>query len=205
MRPAEMLLRRYADILASTGVERGLLGPREVPRLWDRHILNCAVVAEPTAGLIPAGSLVADIGSGAGLPGLVWAILRSDITVVLIEPLLRRSIFLLESIEELGMSDRVRVVRARAEDGVREPSWIPADVVTARAVAPLPTLVSWMVPLLRPGGVFVALKGQRAAEEVDEATNEQLTEVMDLDIRVVGAGVVEPPTTVVTGRRRTAQ
>jgi 16S rRNA (guanine527-N7)-methyltransferase len=200
-----MLLRRYADILASTGVERGLLGPREVPRLWDRHILNCAVVAEPTAGLIPAGSLVADVGSGAGLPGLVWAILRSDITVVLIEPLLRRSTFLLESIEELGLSDRVRVVRARAEDGVREPSWIPADVVTARAVAPLPTLVSWMVPLLRPGGVFVALKGQRAAEEVDEATNEQLTEVMDLDIRVVGAGVVEPPTTVVTGRRRTAQ
>lgn len=205
MHPADVTLRRYADILASTGVERGLLGPREVPRLWDRHILNCAVVAEPGAGLIPSGSLVADVGSGAGLPGLVWAIVRADITVVLMEPLLRRSTFLTESIAELGLTDRVRVLRARAEDGAKESSWVPADVVTARAVAPLSTLVSWMVPLLRPGGSFVALKGLRASAEVDEATKEELTDVVGLAIQVVGMGVVDPPTTVVTGRRRTAQ
>jgi 16S rRNA (guanine527-N7)-methyltransferase len=163
------------------------------------------VVAEPGIGLIPNASLVADIGSGAGLPGLVWAIVRADITVVLIEPLLRRSTFLAEAITELALRERVQVVRARAEDGARESSWVPADVVTARAVAPLPTLVSLMVPLLRPGGVFVALKGQRASAEVDEATKEQLTEVTELSIQIVGSGVVQPPTTVVTGRRRTAQ
>lgn len=205
MQSAEVSLKRYAVLLASAGVERGLLGPREVPRLWDRHILNCAVVAEPRIGLIPAGALVADVGSGAGLPGIVWAILRADITVVLIEPLLRRSTFLSEAIVDLGLSGRVRVLRARAENGVQEASWKPVDVVTARAVAPLPTLMSWMVPLLKPGGVLLALKGQRASEEVEEATKEQQTDISELLIQMVGSGVVDPPTTVVTARRRTAQ
>lgn len=199
-------LTEFATLLADVGVTRGLIGPREAPRLWERHLLNCAVVAEPAVGLVAAGASVADVGSGAGLPGLVWAIIRPDIRVVLIEPLLRRSVFLAEATAELALSDRVQVRRGRAEDVARDPTWQPADVVTARAVAPLERLVGWTVPLLAPGGRLIALKGSSASAELAES-RAQATAVglIQLEVRELGAGVADPPTTVVTGVRRTAQ
>ena len=202
--PAARPLQEFADLLASAGVERGLIGPREVPRLWDRHLLNCAVVAEPARGLVPDGCRVADVGSGAGLPGLVWAIARPDLRVVLIEPLLRRVTFLSEAVTALGLGDRVEVWRGRAEDG--GPHREQMDVVTARAVAPLDRLVGWTAPLLRPGGRLVALKGSSAVTEVDTAADAVVAAgLVDLQVVEVGAGVVDPPTTVVLARRRAAQ
>ncbi|MEJ7634669.1 16S rRNA (guanine(527)-N(7))-methyltransferase RsmG [Aeromicrobium sp.] len=150
----------YARILATDGVVKGLIGPREVPRIWDRHIMNSAVVAPR----VPENSSVADIGTGAGLPGLVWAIARPDLRVSLVEPLLRRTTFLDETVEALGL-DNVSVVRARAED-VDE----TYDVVTARAVAALDKLGRWCLPLVSRGGVLLALKGRTAQAEVDTAT-----------------------------------
>jgi 16S rRNA (guanine527-N7)-methyltransferase len=190
------MLERYADLLAGPGVERGLLGPRETPRLWDRHILNCAVIAP----LIAPASVVDDVGSGAGLPGMVLALVRPDLEVTLVEPLLRRATFLTEVVADLGISN-VQVERARAEDlsplvatGRRR----RADVVTARAVAPLNKLAYWCLPLLRDGGELLALKGESAADEVAAArTNLALAGVRSVDVVTVGAGVVEPPTTVV--------
>lgn len=199
-------LTSFAELLADVGVTRGLIGPREVPRLWERHLLNCAVVADPAAGLIVAGDRVADVGSGAGLPGLVWAITRPDIAVVLIEPLLRRSTFLAEAIDALGLSANAQVLRGRAEDVKRDPSWQPVNVVTARAVAPLDRLIGWTVPLLSPGGRLVALKGTTAQDEVAEAaTVAGAAGLTDLKVVIVGDGVVDPPTRVITGVRRTAQ
>ena len=197
-------LTAFADLLADAGVERGLIGPREVPRLWTRHLLNCAVVADPAAGLVPPGARVADVGSGAGLPGLVWAISRPDLTVVLIEPLLRRSTFLTEAADELGLAERVMVWRGRAEDAAAE---VPAvDVVTARAVAPLERLLGWTVPLLRPGGRLVALKGSSAQQELtDAAAAADAAGLVDLAVVLVGQETVDPPTTVITGVRRAAQ
>lgn len=191
------LARRYARMLAGPGVERGLIGPREAGRLWTRHLLNCAVLAE----LIPEGARVVDIGSGAGLPGIPLALVRQDIQVDLVEPLLRRSVFLTETIAELGLSG-CRVVRLRSEDAV--PEVAGADVVTARAVAPLARLARWTAPLLRPGGLLLAIKGSSAGEEVyrDRAAASE-TGIMDLTIRSVGGGVLAEPTTVVTGRRVT--
>ncbi len=151
---------QYADLLATEGVVRGLIGPREVPRLWDRHILNSAVVLPR----VPHGASVADVGTGAGLPGLVWAIARPDLTVTLIEPLLRRTTFLDEAVVTLGL-DNVTVLRTRAED-VKE----TYDVVTARAVAPLDKLGRWCLPLVRKGGVLLALKGRTAEQEVKAST-----------------------------------
>ena len=158
---AQQQLRRYVELLATDGVLRGLMGPREVPRLWDRHLLNCAAL-EP---LLPAQVSVADIGSGAGLPGLVLAILRPDLQVVLVEPLLRRTRFLVEVVRELELGGRVTVLRSRVEE-------VPPrtfDVVTARALAPLTRLLPWCLPLLGPQGELLALKGSRAADEVDAA------------------------------------
>ena len=197
------LLSTYADLLASAGVERGLIGPREVPRLWERHLLNCAVVADPAVNLVPSGCTVGDVGSGAGLPGLVWAIARPDISVVLIEPLLRRTTFLQETVEALGLTSQVVVWRGRAEAGS---DTVPsADVVTARAVAPLSKLVGWTVPLLKEGGHLVALKGSSAEQEIEEAAQELRTwHLHDVHAVQVGVGVVDPPTTVVTGRRGAA-
>jgi 16S rRNA (guanine527-N7)-methyltransferase len=156
------LAQEYADLLATEGVLRGLIGPREAPRLWQRHLLNCAVLGE----LVPEGASVADVGAGAGLPGLVLAIARPDLQVTLVEPLLRRTRFLDEVVERLGLNGQVDVVRGRAEDlaGV-----VSADVVTARAVAPLERLVGWCLPLVAPGGAIVAMKGASAAEEVADA------------------------------------
>ena len=196
----------FAGILADVGVARGLIGPREVPRLWDRHLLNCAVVADPDLDLVPPGARAVDVGSGAGLPGLVWAIVRPDVTVVLVEPLLRRSVFLTEAATSLSLTSRVEVRRDRAEDTIRSAGWIPADVVTARAVAPLERLVGWTVPLLRPGGRLVALKGSSAATELAAgAASAAAAGLVDLEVREVGTGVVDPPTTVITGVRRAAE
>jgi 16S rRNA (guanine527-N7)-methyltransferase len=202
MQPAQAGLTTYVDILAGPGVERGLMGPREVPKLWDRHILNCAVVADPALGFIPMNSLVADVGSGAGLPGLVWALVRPDLTMVLVEPLLRRATFLTEAVVALGLTDRVTVVRGRAEKVMTNPEWSGVDVVTARAVAPLDRLLGWTIPLLKPNGRLVALKGSSAPTELDSA-QEAVKEfnVTSIEVLTCGAGVVEPETTVVLARR----
>ncbi len=199
-------LAAFAKLLADVGVTRGLIGPREVPRLWERHILNCAVVANPGEGLLPAGARVGDVGSGAGLPGLVWAICRPDIQVVMIEPLLRRSTFLSEASAELGLGDRAQVWRGRAEEVMARPDFVPFDVVTARAVAPLSRLIGWTVPLLAVGGSLVALKGSSAEQELLEsqavARSAGLT---GLIVRIVGADIVDPGTTVITGTRGATQ
>jgi 16S rRNA (guanine527-N7)-methyltransferase len=150
----------YAHLLATDGVVKGLIGPREVPRIWDRHVMNSAVVAPR----LPHSATVADIGTGAGLPGVVWAIARPDVHVTLVEPLLRRTVFLDQVVADLGL-DNVTVLRSRAEDVDRT-----FDVVTARAVAALDKLGRWCMPLVRPGGVLLAMKGQSAAEEVRVAT-----------------------------------
>ena len=191
----------YAELLAGPGVERGLLGPREVPRLWDRHLLNCAVVTS----LVPSNAHVIDVGSGAGLPGIVWAIVRPDITLTCLESLQRRATYLDEVVESLGLTDRVAIVRARAEDVVRGkagPGLLRGDVVTARAVAPLDKLAAWTVPLVKPGGELLALKGQSAAEEVESARGllERLG-IVSVEITHCGVGVVDPPTTVVRARK----
>lgn len=155
------LAERYAALLSDAGVERGLLGPREAPRLWERHLLNCAALAEA----IPPAATVCDVGSGAGLPGLVLAILRPDLRVTLLEPLLRRSTFLTEAIDALGLGS-TRVVRARAEQhhGVER-----FDVVTSRAVAPLARLLEWSMPLVAPRGIMLAMKGVSLEAELEEA------------------------------------
>lgn len=148
----------FGELLAGAGVERGLIGPREAPRLWERHLLNCAGLFE----LLEDGLAVADLGSGAGLPGLVLAIARPDLTVVLIEALLRRSTFLEQAKEQLGLRNVV-VRRSRGEELHGR---LEVDVVVARAVAPLDRLAGWALPLLRPGGRLLALKGDRAEDEL---------------------------------------
>jgi 16S rRNA (guanine527-N7)-methyltransferase len=152
----------YRELLARAGVERGLIGPREVPRLWDRHILNCAYLSE----VIDVGSSVIDIGSGAGLPGIPLALARPDLQIRLVEPLERRYTFLREAISELDLRDQVAVARGRAEDVRGEFS---ASVVTARAVAPLKTLYGWALPLVVTGGHLVAIKGRSASDEIAAA------------------------------------
>jgi 16S rRNA (guanine527-N7)-methyltransferase len=151
----------YADLLATDGVVRGLIGPREAPRLWDRHLLNSAVLAEA----IPDGSTVCDIGSGAGLPGLVVAIARPDLGITLVEPLLRRTTFLDEAVHTLSLTN-VEVVRGRADalHGSRT-----FDVVTSRAVAPLDRLLEWSMPLVAPTGALLAMKGSNVGEEIETA------------------------------------
>mgnify|MGYP003951849285 CR=1 FL=1 len=197
--PSLARLDDYADLLSGPGVERGLIGPREVPRLWERHLLNCAVVADPSIDLIAANARCADVGSGAGLPGLVWAVVRPDLHVTLIEPLLRRARFLHEAVERLDLAERVQVVRDRAEQCRPEAGF---DVVTARAVAPLERLVGWTVRLLRPGGLLVALKGQSAQAEVAAAAAvTRDVGLVDLRVISVGLGTVDPPTTLIVGRR----
>lgn len=185
--------RRFAEMLGTDGVLRGLIGPRETDRLWQRHLLNCAAVAE----LIPAGAVVVDVGSGAGLPGIVLAIARTDIRVTLVESLARRTAFLDEAVAALGLADRVTVYRGRAEQAV--PALLPADVVTARAVAPLDRLAAWCLPLLLPGGRLLAIKGASAEDEV----HAHAAAVRKLgggppEVRRCGTGLIEPPATVVT-------
>lgn len=155
------LAERYAELLATEGVVRGLIGPREAPRLWDRHLVNCGLLAPA----LPHGARVVDIGSGAGLPGLVVAIARPDLEITLLEPLLRRTTFLDEVVAELGLS-HVRVVRGRA-DALHDKETF--DVVTSRAVAPLERLLGWSMPLVAADGALLAMKGSSAADEVDAA------------------------------------
>ncbi|MFD0412857.1 MULTISPECIES: 16S rRNA (guanine(527)-N(7))-methyltransferase RsmG [Streptomyces] len=182
---------RYAELLAETGVQRGLIGPREVPRLWERHLLNCAVLSE----VVPEGVTVCDVGSGAGLPGIPLALVREDLKITLLEPLLRRTNFLTEVVELLGL-DHVTVVRGRAEEVLGKLP--PVHVVTARAVAPLDRLAGWGVPLLRPYGEMLALKGDTAEEEV-KAAGAALSKLGAESVSVVqvGEGVVDPLSTVV--------
>lgn len=190
-------LARYVELLATDGVVRGLIGPRETGRLWSRHVANCAVLEE----LVPTDARVADVGSGAGLPGLPLALVRPDLHVVLVEPLLRRATFLSEAVAELGLQDRVEVLRGRAEDQ----GGLGVDVVTARAVAPLDRLAGWTLPLVRVEGVLLALKGEGAADEV-RASQQALEKVGGgrAEVLACGVGVVEPPTTVVRVVRVTA-
>ena len=180
---------RYADLLVGAGVDRGLIGPRETGRIWERHLLNCAVVAEG----IPPDASVVDVGSGAGLPGLALALVRPDIVMLLVEPLERRAEFLQEAVEILGLG-QVRVSRTRAE----ELGPVAADVVTARAVAPLGKLAGWCLPLLRCGGTLLALKGARAAHELAAAESVlRRTGATAWRIQQMGLDVLEHPTTVV--------
>jgi len=180
---------RFAGILATRGVEQGLIGPREVPRLWDRHLLNCAVVAELIDGR--CGTLV-DIGSGAGLPGLALAMVLPDAAVTLLEPMERRCRFLEECVTDLGLANAT-VLRARAEDAA-----VKADVATARAVAPLPRLAELAVGVVRPGGMVLAMKGRTAARELADA-RPVLRRIGARGAEVVraGQGKVVPATTVV--------
>lgn len=184
-------IEKYVDILASKGVEWGLLGPREVERLWQRHILNSVALE----GLVSEGSDVIDVGSGAGLPGIPLAVLRPDLRVRLVEPLLRRSTFLGETVDELGLADRVEVVRGRAED-ISD----TCDAVTARAVAPLDRLCRWTAHLVREGGEILALKGQSAEAEVGK-TAKALSKVgLAAEVLVVRAAAQADPTHVVRVR-----
>ncbi len=185
------LAEQYAELLATWGVQRGLIGPREEPRLWERHLLNCAVLGE----LIDTSTDVIDVGSGAGLPGLALAIARPDLSVTLVEPLLRRVRFLDEVISSLGLSDQVRVIRARAEDVAGK---VSAPVVTARAVAPLERLLRWCLPLVSRKGYFLAMKGETAESEVRAASG-ALSGITGGSARIVtcGRGVVDPLVTVV--------
>jgi 16S rRNA (guanine527-N7)-methyltransferase len=188
--------QRYAELLASAGVERGLLGPREVVRVWDRHLLNSAVVGE----LLNPGERVVDIGSGAGLPGIPLAIARPDLHIVLLEPLLRRSEFLNEVVAELGLA--VEVVRGRAEEPWVRDRFGGRDAAVSRAVAALDKLTKWSMPLLRPDGRMVAIKGERAPDEVQEHRR-VMAALGAVDVRVVtcGANYLRPPSTVVLARR----
>ena len=187
------LASAFAEHLATTAVERGLLGPREVPRLWSRHILNCAAIAP----LVPSNARLVDVGSGAGLPGLALAIARPDLEVSLVEPLLRRVTWLQEVAEDLDLPN-VTVVRGRAEELPTD--W--ADVATARAVAPLAKLTAWCLPLVRPGAALLAIKGRSAAGEVQEISS-LLPSLGATSWRVVevGRGILEEPTTVVEVRK----
>lgn len=194
--------RKFAGLLATEGVTRGLIGPREAPRLWDRHLLNCAVVAE----LLPEAGQLVDIGSGAGLPGMVLAMLRPQVEVILLEPMLRRVAFLQECVDALGLAN-ASVVRGRAEEFSGR---VRADFVTARAVAPLDKLAGWAAGLLRPGGTILAIKGQSAQDEVS-AARPVLSRLGARTIEVVQVGHdrVVPLTTVVrvvlSGRGREEQ
>jgi 16S rRNA (guanine527-N7)-methyltransferase len=184
------LAQRYVEHLATSGTERGLIGPREVPRLWSRHVLNCAVIES----VIAHGSHVADVGSGAGLPGLCLAIARPDLELTLIEPLERRVIWLQEVVDDLGLGN-VTVMRTRAELAV---GMVSADVVTARAVSALTKLAGLTIPLLDGKGEVVAIKGRSAAEEIAQAAKviRKLGGV-ETSVVVCGQELLEEPTTVV--------
>ncbi|OZM72842.1 16S rRNA (guanine(527)-N(7))-methyltransferase RsmG [Amycolatopsis antarctica] len=194
------LAEAYVRMLERSGVERGLIGPREVDRLWDRHVLNSAVVGDRVA----SGARVIDVGSGAGLPGVPLAISRPDLSIVLLEPMARRVDWLNEVVETLGLE--ITVVRGRAEERVIRDQLGHADVVTARAVAPLAKLAQWCLPLVRPGGVLVALKGASAAEEVER---DQLAVHRSgggkAEIVECGGGLLETPTYLVSIERTQAE
>lgn len=183
------VVEHYVALLATTGIDHGLVGPREAPRLWDRHVLGCGVVA----ALLGPTSTLADIGSGAGLPGLVLAIARPDVTVTLVEPLHRRIVWLERAVAELGL-DNVRLHEGRAESLWSEATY---DVVTARAVARIGVLAQWCLPLVAPQGRLVAIKGRTVEDELSEDAD-ALRQAGATGWRVehLGGRVLDPPATV---------
>lgn len=184
------LAERFVEHLATSGIERGLLGPREVPRLWDRHVLNCAVVGE----LIPAESRVADVGSGAGLPGLALAIARPDANFFLIEPLERRVNWLREVTDDLALTN-VEIFRGRAEQAVGKTD---VNIVTARAVSALSGLATLTIPLLSGRGEVLAIKGRSAGEELEKAAKIiRRLGGKSTSVETVGGALLDEPTTVV--------
>jgi len=185
-------IRQYVDILVSRGVDWGLIGPREIGRLWERHILNSIALES----LIPEGCRVADVGSGAGLPGIPLAILRPDLEMTLIEPMLRRSNFLTEALDELGLDDRVTVVRGRAEDAD-----LHVDVVVSRAVAKLATLINLTADLIVESGSLLALKGQSADDEVVKAKKELSKRRLSAEVLLIRADPAADVTRAVRVRR----
>jgi len=187
---------RYVAMLAGDGVVRGLIGPREVPRLWERHVLNSAALAEA----VPQGARVVDVGSGAGLPGIPLGLARPDVTLTLVEPMARRVEFLQDVVRALETP--WRVVRGRAEERSVVRAVGPVDVVTARAVAPLPRLVGWCRGLLSPGSQLIALVGARAAAEVPGLVPElEAAGMRDVHTRAVGVELGAAATTVVVMTR----
>ncbi|TNL96894.1 16S rRNA (guanine(527)-N(7))-methyltransferase RsmG [Corynebacterium tapiri] len=186
----------YHRLLATVGSERGFIGPREIDRLWDRHVLNCAVIGEA----FEEGASVADVGSGAGLPGIPLAIARQDLKIRLIEPLLKRSTFLNEVVDELGL-DNVEVIRGRAEDPeVRRAGRV--DAVTSRAVAPLGKLARWCLPLAHVGGRMVAMKGASISEELErDKYDVRKAGGADAEIFFAGESVLAEPTRLISIRR----
>ena len=187
------LAEKFADLLAGEATVRGLIGPREVPRLWERHLLNCAVITD----LMPPDSTVCDVGSGAGLPGIALAIRRPDLKVTLVEPLLRRTTFLDLAVSTMGLSN-VTVRRGRAEELQNESEAGQVfDVVTSRAVAPMDRLAGWSLPLVREGGLFLAMKGSSVAKELESAA-QQIRRLggTDAQVRSVGAEWLDPPVIV---------
>ncbi|TDD83745.1 16S rRNA (guanine(527)-N(7))-methyltransferase RsmG [Saccharopolyspora karakumensis] len=190
------LAERFAELLHEHGIRRGLIGPRELDRLWERHLLNSAVIAE----LLPPQSRVVDVGSGAGLPGIPLAIARPDLTLTLLEPMARRVTWLQEVITELALT--VEVVRGRAEEGPVRERLADQDVVTARAVAPMERLAKWSLPLLRQDGLLLAMKGDSAAEELErDAAAIAAAGGGRGDVKSCGVGVLDVPTTVVVVER----
>lgn len=185
-------LRKFHDFLCTAGVERGLLGPREIPRMWSRHIANSVVIES----LIPENATVVDVGSGAGLPGIPLAIVRPDLKVTLLEPLSRRVSFLEEAVAELNLN-QVSVLRARAED-VKDQQW---DVVTGRAVANLSKFLKLTWKLVSPNGQLLPLKGEQAATELQEAQGFLTKRNLTGKVLQVGLDLINPPTTVIQIRQ----
>lgn len=189
------VISRYVDILASRGVDSGLLGPREANRLWDRHILNSAALSST----IENGASAVDVGSGAGLPGIPLAVLRPDVSMTLVEPLLRRFVFLQDVVTDLGLESQVSVVRTRAEDHD-----VTYDAVVSRALAPLTKLIGWCVPLCAPQGAVIALKGARAAEEIRSAQTLLSRRGLSAEVVHVRAHSLAEPTSAVVIRRQSS-
>ncbi|CUU57314.1 16S rRNA (guanine527-N7)-methyltransferase [Parafrankia irregularis] len=202
---------QYAELLATAGVERGLIGPRETGRLWSRHLLNSAVLAEavPTAAELPGPSgrvpEVVDVGSGAGLPGVPLALARPDLRVTLLEPMERRCRFLSEVVAQLGLEEQIEVVRGRAPDLAQRPPHRDFDVSVARAVAPLGRLGAVLLPMTRSGGVMLALRGSRILEELQAARSDLDSQGWrEVDVVTCGADLVEEPTRVLRATRTVA-
>lgn len=192
-------LDQFADLLAGEALSRGLIGPNEIPRLWERHIVNCALVEE----LIPEGSRIVDIGSGAGLPGLVLALVRPDLQVTLVDTQARRVKFLDEAIERLNLSSNCSATQARVPEYWGQ-SGTQVDFVVARGLAPLEQLIDWTWPALEKGAILLAIKGQGASREVQALRKSRGAWLAKCHVELVACGstLLKPPTTVIRVSRR---